>query len=99
MVVVEGPDLGTEFDILLRSGGIGREPGKVVQLSDPSVSRSHCGLEFRDGTLFLINSGSRNRTLVHGQPVSIHPSMPAMRSLWATRRRGRFIRQADIRRW
>jgi DNA-binding NtrC family response regulator len=72
LVVIEGPDLGTEFDIPLRGGGIGREPGNVVQLSDPSVSRSHCGLEFRNGTLFLIDSGSRNRTLVNGQPVSLH---------------------------
>jgi DNA-binding NtrC family response regulator len=72
LVVIEGPDLGTEFDIPLRGGGIGREPGNVVQLSDPSVSRSHCGLEFRNGALFLIDSGSRNRTLVNGQPVSVH---------------------------
>ena len=72
LVVIEGPDLGTEFDVPLRGGGIGREPGSVVQLSDPSVSRSHCGLEFRNGTLVLIDSGSRNRTLVNGQPVSVH---------------------------
>jgi DNA-binding NtrC family response regulator len=72
LVVIEGPDLGTEFDIPLRGGVVGREPGSVVQLSDPSVSRSHCTLEFRNGALVLIDSGSRNRTLVNGEPVSVH---------------------------
>jgi DNA-binding NtrC family response regulator len=76
LVVIEGPDLGTEYDIPLRGGGIGREPGNVVQLSDPSVSRSHCTLEFRNGALVLLDSGSRNRTLVNGEPVSVHRLQP-----------------------
>ncbi len=72
LVVIEGPDLGREFDIPLRGGGIGREAGNVVQLADPSVSRFHCDLELRDGNITLVDSKSRNRTLVNGQPVSRH---------------------------
>jgi DNA-binding NtrC family response regulator len=76
LVVIDGPDLGTEYDIPLRGGGIGRDAGSVVQLSDPSVSRSHCTLEFRNGALVLLDSGSRNRTLVNGEPVSVHRLQP-----------------------
>ena len=34
LVVIDGPDLGVEFEIPLRAGGIGRGEGNVVQLSD-----------------------------------------------------------------
>jgi DNA-binding NtrC family response regulator len=72
LVVIEGPDVGQEFDIPLRGGGIGRGEGNVVQLSDLAVSRSHCQLELRDGQVCLIDEGSRNRTLVNGKPIKVH---------------------------
>ena len=72
LVVIEGPDLGHEFDIPLRGGGIGRGDENVVQLSDMAVSRSHCMLELRGGKLAIIDDASRNRTLVNGEPVSEH---------------------------
>ncbi|HUH04349.1 MAG TPA: sigma 54-interacting transcriptional regulator [Kofleriaceae bacterium] len=72
LVVVEGPDLGHEFEIPLRGGGIGRGEDNVVQLSDLAVSRSHCLLDLRDGRLCLVDDGSRNRTLVNGKPVQVH---------------------------
>ncbi len=72
LIVIEGPDLGREFDIPLRGGGIGRGEGNIVQLSDASVSRSHCTLELRDGRIALVDDGSRNRTLVNGEPVRVH---------------------------
>jgi DNA-binding NtrC family response regulator len=71
-VVVEGPDLGTEFEIPMRGGGIGRGEGNAIQLSDLSVSRNHCAVELRDGKLTLTDAGSRNRTLVNGEPVTTH---------------------------
>jgi len=72
-VVIEGPDLGLEFELPLRGGGIGRGEGNVVQLSDLAVSRNHCSVELRDGHLTLLDKSSRNRTLVNGKPVSAHP--------------------------
>ena len=72
LVVIEGPDVGCEFSIPMRGGGIGRGEDNVVQLSDLAVSRSHCRLEVRDGQLTLIDPGSRNRTLVNGKPVETH---------------------------
>src|SRR5262247_1552810 len=72
LLVIEGPDLGTEFEVPLRGGGIGRGEGNVVQLSDLAVSRQHCVLELRDGAMCLVDEGSRNRTLVNGQAITVH---------------------------
>src|SRR5262245_58678540 len=73
LIVVDGPDLGREFDVPMRGGGIGRGEGNLVILSDPSVSRQHCNIELRDGALCLVDPGSRNRTLVNGQQITLHP--------------------------
>ena len=70
LVVIEGPDVGLDFSIPTRGGGIGRGEENIVQLSDLSVSRVHCRLEVKSGRLTLIDPGSRNRTLVNGNPVS-----------------------------
>jgi DNA-binding NtrC family response regulator len=72
LVVIEGPDLGQEFEIPLRGGGIGRGEGNVVQLSDLAVSRAHCAIELREGRLCLVDEASRNKTTVNGQPVRVH---------------------------
>jgi len=69
LVVVEGPDVGCEFSVPVSGGGIGRGEGNAFQLSDLSVSRLHCAIERRDGTLTLVDTGSRNQTLVNGRPA------------------------------
>src|SRR5512142_2154432 len=72
LVVVDGPDVGAEFVVPEAGGGVGRGEGNAVQLSDLSVSRTHCALETRGDRLVLLDVGARNRTLVNGQPVSEH---------------------------
>ena len=72
LIVIDGPDLGREFDVPARGGGIGRGDDNVAQLSDPAVSRQHVILAQRDGALCLIDEGSRNKTLVNGQQVTVH---------------------------
>ncbi len=72
LVVIEGPDLGLEFEIPMRGGGVGRGEGNVIQLSDLAVSRAHCNLELRRGHIALVDDNSRNRTLVNGKPVTTH---------------------------
>ena len=46
------------------------KPTMSVQLSDLSVSRSHCSLQLRDGALVLCDGGGRNPTVVNGQPMA-----------------------------
>ena len=72
LVVIEGPDTGHEFDIPMRGGAVGRGEGSAVQLSDLAVSRHHCTLELSGGQFVLVDAGSRNRTLVNGQPITRH---------------------------
>ena len=72
LIVIEGPDMGAEFSIPVRGGGIGRGEENVVRLTDLSVSRNHCRLELKAGQLRLIDPGSRNKTLVNGEPISDH---------------------------
>lgn len=71
LVALSGPDKGQVFEVPLRGGGIGREAGNLVQLSDLSVSRSHCSLQLRDGALVLCDGGGRNRTVVNGEPMAL----------------------------
>jgi DNA-binding NtrC family response regulator len=72
LVVVQGPDMGREFGVPLRGGAVGRGESCLVQLQDPSVSREHFSIQYLEGSLKLVDSGSRNRTLVNGEPVAKH---------------------------
>ena len=72
LIVIEGPDRGREFDITARGGGVGRGEDNAAQLTDPSVSRLHCSLEPRDAGLAVVDAGSRNKTLVNGEPITEH---------------------------
>lgn len=51
-----------------RSKTIGRNPENDIVLGlDPHVSRVHCSVTCRDGSLWVTDSGSTNGTLVHQQ--------------------------------
>jgi hypothetical protein len=49
---------------------IGRDPDNDVVLGDPRASRHHARLMARQGTLVLVDLGSRNGTLVNGAVVA-----------------------------
>lgn len=48
---------------------LGREPACQVVLSDPTVSRRHARLRFRDGVWLIEDLRSRNGTIVNGVAV------------------------------
>src|SRR3569833_2143850 len=72
LVVIEGPDAGREFELPLRGGGVGRGEGNLVQLTDPTVSRQHGLIELRDGALVWVDDSGKPRTLINGEPPSVH---------------------------
>jgi DNA-binding NtrC family response regulator len=72
IVVIEGPDVGREFDLPLRGGGVGRGDGNLIHLSDPSVSRQHGRIELRDGALWWVDEGGKGRTLVNSKVCDLH---------------------------
>jgi len=68
IVVVDGPDLGTELPV----GGevvIGSDPSCDLVLADPTVSRKHAALSTSETQLLIRDLGSRNGTFVAGTKV------------------------------
>jgi len=68
VIVVEGPDQGRSWVI---SPGetltIGRGTDTATQLTDRSVSRLHCQLEWTGGELRLVDKGSGSGTQINGR--------------------------------
>ncbi|HJM40315.1 MAG TPA: FHA domain-containing protein, partial [Planctomycetota bacterium] len=46
---------------------VGRSRRCDVTVRDPSISRTHCSMEMRDGGVVLLDEGSANGTWVDGQ--------------------------------
>jgi anti-anti-sigma factor len=63
------PD-GTEYPIPLEGAIIGRRSDSDILIGDPSVSRRHAQLLYRDGRYYVVDLGSSNGTTVNGRPVT-----------------------------
>jgi pSer/pThr/pTyr-binding forkhead associated (FHA) protein len=48
---------------------IGRDPRNAIVLADPAVSRIHCRIEGRAGTVLLSDLNSTNGTWVNGRRI------------------------------
>ena len=48
---------------------VGRSPSADLRLHDPRVSRLHARIEVRDDGVYVEDLGSRNGTVVEGEPV------------------------------
>jgi len=55
---------------------LGRGPGAAICISDRLVSRDHCKIGVKDGTLIVEDLGSRNGTLVNGCHINAAPLLP-----------------------
>jgi DNA-binding NtrC family response regulator len=69
LVVIEGPDMGREFELRMRGTKVGRDEKCDVQLTDPTVSRNHGLIELRDGALTFV---AEKRTLINGTEINEH---------------------------
>jgi pSer/pThr/pTyr-binding forkhead associated (FHA) protein len=68
LVVDDGATIATRR--LGRRILVGRAPSADVRIDDPRVSRLHARIEMRDDGVYVEDLGSRNGTLVDGQPVA-----------------------------
>ena len=59
-----------QFDLGGSLIGIGRASDNDVIVDDPMVSRHHCQLKLQHGAYSFADLGSRNGSLINGQPVS-----------------------------
>jgi len=77
LVVAAGPDQGKRF--FLKRGEryiLGRRATCQIVLTDPTVSREHALLEWRDGELYLTDLKSKNGTYVNGSRIVEHCLQP-----------------------
>jgi len=68
LVVDDGATIATRR--LGRRILVGRAPSADLRIDDPRVSRLHARIEMRDDGVYVEDLGSRNGTLVDGEPVS-----------------------------
>jgi DNA-binding NtrC family response regulator len=76
VVVIEGPDLGARATIPAGGLRIGTAAGNHLQLHDATVSRIHCELRLRRGTIQIIDAGSTNGSVANGvriRDADLHP--------------------------
>ncbi|MFN3422790.1 MAG: FHA domain-containing protein, partial [Armatimonadota bacterium] len=66
--VTRGPDKGKRFPLVKTTTTIGRLEDRDIQLTDITVSRKHCVLEFRGGK-FILRNESTQGTRVNGELV------------------------------
>jgi len=69
LVGISGEHKGSSWTIDEEGLVIGRSTGCDVAVLDPSVSRRHCRVYWRDGELRIQDLGSRSPVLVNGVPV------------------------------
>lgn len=69
LIVQFGNDRGREFPLSDRSVSVGRSLDADIVLNDPSVSRKHFEIHYRDSRWVLKDLGSVNGTRVGGQRI------------------------------
>ena len=72
LVITEGPDASRSFALTGSEIIVGRGDQATIQVTDLTVSRDHFSLVAEGGGWKLLDRGSRNRTLVNGEPVVAH---------------------------
>ena len=73
LIVERGPDQGREFRIPVDGADIGRSDQNAFVLTDGELSRKHCRLDFRNGTLWVSDLASANGTIVNGTEIQERP--------------------------
>jgi signal transduction histidine kinase/pSer/pThr/pTyr-binding forkhead associated (FHA) protein len=69
LLVIQGVDQGTRFEVDQERLRIGRGAQNDVRILDTEVSRRHATLESRDDQFVLRDDNSSNGTFVNGQPI------------------------------
>ena len=72
LTVVEGADKGKVYPLSTPAILIGRAPDNTIFLPDPTVSKRHARIEFKNAGYRVEDQGSRNGTLVNGKAVQAH---------------------------
>lgn len=72
LLVIAGPDSGRSFALTPgQTLQVGRSQATPTKLTDPTISRVHCEIEWNGDKIMLLNI-STGGTHVNGKPVSQH---------------------------
>ena len=66
LVVIDGPSRGTRATVSEGIARVGTAAGNALRLADPTVSRVHCEIRVRPGSVVVRDCGSTNGTNVEG---------------------------------
>jgi len=66
LLVVDGPSRGARAVLAEGVAWVGTAAGNELKLADPTVSRVHCELRVRSGSVLIRDCGSTNGTFVEG---------------------------------
>lgn len=69
LLITVGPGQGRIIEVPPGGGRIGRSKENDIVLSDDSLSRFHCRVFFKEGTLAVADLASTNETLVNGGSI------------------------------
>ncbi|VAX39088.1 sensor protein atoS [hydrothermal vent metagenome] len=69
LLVIQGTDQGTRFELTHKDVGIGRGVWNEFRILDTEVSRDHALIQYRDGHYFISDRGSSNGSFVNGRLI------------------------------
>jgi len=69
LTILQGGEVGRQYELADGQSFIGRSPECDVVLDVAAVSRRHAVITHEKGLYFIQDNGSRNGTIVNGQPV------------------------------
>ena len=72
LVTIYGEELGRRYPLPPAGLTIGRGPDVGIRLHDDTVSRVHCELRFKDGSVVIRDLGARNHSYVNDHRVKNH---------------------------
>lgn len=78
LVVIAGPNEGQVFPLAHDTKvNLGRGEAAQVRLTDPSVSRIHCAIDYFGGQAVLTDCASKTGVRVNGKPATRHELRPS----------------------
>ncbi|MBM84091.1 MAG: histidine kinase [Planctomycetaceae bacterium] len=72
LLVIQGVDQGTRFELTDKSLGIGRGIMNEIRILDTEVSRVHATIRFKDGGYVVSDRNSSNGTFVNSKAIRSH---------------------------
>ncbi|MEQ9067873.1 MAG: FHA domain-containing protein, partial [Gimesia chilikensis] len=69
LLVIQGVDLGTRFQLGTDPASVGRGVRNEIRILDTEASRQHATISFKNGSYIITDQNSSNGTMVNGTQV------------------------------